>query len=59
MSNVTKIRPDKPLTLEQIAREASDGLERDLLALGIDVNDPIDADDEDDDEPNGEDSSDE
>lgn len=38
MNNVTKIRPDKPLTTEQIARSAVEDMERELLAIGIDVN---------------------
>lgn len=53
MRNVTKIRPDQPLTMEQIARTAVEEMERELLALGIDVNAPID-EDEDDDESSGE-----
>lgn len=48
MSNVVKMKPDQPLTVEQIARMAVDDMERELLALGIDPNEPLD-DDEDDD----------
>lgn len=49
MSNVVQIKPDQPLTVEQIARTAVDDMERELLALGIDPNAPLDDDDEDDD----------
>ena len=48
MTNVVKIKPDQPLTVEQIARTAVDDMEKELLALGIDVNAPVDDDDEDD-----------
>lgn len=47
MTNVVKIKPDQPLTVEQIARSAVDELERELMALGIDVNEPLDEDDDD------------
>ena len=47
MSNVVKMRPDQPLTVEQQAQQAVDALERELLALGIDVNAPDDEDDDD------------
>ena len=47
MSNVVKIKPDQPLTLEQIARSAVEELDRELRAIGIDPDAQIDDDDED------------
>lgn len=49
MSNVVKMRPDKPLTVEEQAQQAVDDLTRDLLALGIDIN-AVDEDDDDEDD---------
>ena len=50
MTNVVKIKPNQPLTIEQIARTAVDDMEKELLALGIDVNAPVDDEDDNEDE---------
>ena len=54
MSNVVQMKPDQPLTVEQIARTAVDDMERELLALGIDPNAPDDDDEDDDGESSDE-----
>lgn len=47
MTNVVKMRPNKPLTQEEELQESWAQYERDMAALGIDINAPEDTEQED------------